>query len=145
MIKVFVAASWLQHGFGIVSVTCGRPQRQMRFGEMLISGCDSAGANLAVDLRHRVGAARVLNDLRRYGLTELTLQADATDEEWGTTLTLGERDVPVTPAQLSNFLACVASGGGGLFSAAVARQLRTALEGVVQQDGNRTRRVRRCV
>src|SRR5262245_4992830 len=57
VIKVFVAALWLEHGLGDVPVRCRRPERQMRFDEMLISGCDSAGADMAVVLRRKIGGA----------------------------------------------------------------------------------------
>ncbi len=104
----------------------------MRFDEMLISGCDSAGADMAVALRRKIGAG-MLDELRRLGLRDLTIQPAANDEEWGSVFTLGEEKVPVTPTQLSAFLAAIATDGGHLLSAGTARQLRSALEGVVQR------------
>jgi hypothetical protein len=51
VIKTFVAASWLEHGFGRTLVDCapsgGRPARRMLVEEVLSSGCDSAGAEMA--------------------------------------------------------------------------------------------------
>jgi beta-lactamase class A len=136
VIKVYVAAAWLEHGFGDIVVDCSpsatRPLRRMLVEEVLASGCDSAGTEMAVTMRRRLGADRVLRDLRRYGLRGLKLNPDASDTEWGQVLSLGEDKVPVTPEQLSGFLRRVNQGDGRLVSNATARRLRSALEGVVQ-------------
>jgi len=100
--------------------------------DVLISGCDSAGAEMAIILRRKLGAAVVLRDLRRYGLSDLTLRPDASDTEWGSVLSLGEDEVPVTPLQVSTFLRAAGQGGAKLFSTGTAQRLRAALDGVVQ-------------
>jgi hypothetical protein len=136
VIKVYVAAAWLEHGFGDVVVDCapsgGHPLRRMRVEDVLSSGCDSAGADMAVMLRRKLGAARVLQDLRRYGLDHVTLPPDASDAHWGAVLSLGEEEVTVTPRQVSAFLRAVGHGDPQLFSSRTAHRLRAALDGVVQ-------------
>jgi hypothetical protein len=135
VIKVFVAASWIEHGLGDERVECrpsgGVPLRHMLVEEVLSSGCDSAGAQMATTLRRRLGAAPLLAEWRRDGLTHQTLRPDATDEVWGFVLSLGESDVPVTPRELSGFLRALGHGGAGLVSASTAHRLVRALEGVV--------------
>src|SRR5581483_4065277 len=106
---------------------CTRPPKAMLFDEMLVSGCDSAGADMAVVLRRRIGESRVLDELRRFGVRDVTLPSSATDDDWGTVLTLGEDRLSVTPESLAAFLGAIGRGGGGLVSAATARRLRSAL------------------
>jgi Penicillin binding protein transpeptidase domain len=136
VIKIFLAAEWLEHGFGETAVDCAasetRPVRHMLIEEVLISGCDSAAETMATILRHRLGTSKMLRELRRYGIQTLTLNADATDAEWGRVLSLGEDGVPVTPQQVSSFLCAVGRGGGHLLSSQTAERLRASLEGVVQ-------------
>jgi hypothetical protein len=130
VIKVLVAAAWLEHGFGETAVQCTRPQRRMLVEEMLVSGCDSAGADMAIQLRRRIGPVQVLDDLRADGVA-IRLRADAPDEEWGRVLTLGEEQVPVTPARLSAFFAHIGSRGDDLRLVSAHTRLVTALQGVV--------------
>jgi beta-lactamase class A len=134
VIKVFVAASWIEHGFGDLPVGCTGPVKRMLVEGMIASGCDSAGADMAVQLRRRIGAQAVLRDLRAFGITRVTLRPDASDTEWGETLTLGEHDVPVTPAAVSTFLRAVGQGSTAPLTATTSTRLVRALEGVVQ-DG----------
>jgi beta-lactamase class A len=136
VIKVYLAAVWLEHGFSSTKVDCvpsaNKLVRHMLIEDVLISGCDSAAEKMATILRHRLGASRMLRDLRLYGIQNLTLNADASDAEWGRVLSLGENGVPVTPQQVSSFLCAVGRGGGHLLSAQTAERLRASLEGVVQ-------------
>jgi hypothetical protein len=135
VIKVFVAAEWIEHGFADTAVDCtsigGRAVRRMRVDEMLTTGCDSAGAQMAIILRQKLGAEIVLRDLRRFGLSHLTLRADASDADWGTALTLGERDVLASAQEISAFLRAIAQGEATVVSAEAARRLRTMLDDVV--------------
>lgn len=137
VIKVYLAAEWLEHGFGSLSVDCGAestvPMRRMLVDEVLITGCDSAAKRMAVILRHKLGSGQMLRELRRYGLHGISLRPDASDTEWAQVLSLGEDHVPVTPQQLSTFMRAIGEGGAGLFSERTALRLRTALEGVVQR------------
>ena len=136
VIKVYLAAEWLEHGFGSTTVDCAasssRPTRRMFVDDVLISGCDTAAEKMAVILRRKLGPGQVLEDLRHYGLPDMTLKPDASDDEWSRVLSLGEEEVPVTPRQLSAFLRTIAQGGARLFSQRTAKRLRTALENVVQ-------------
>lgn len=136
VIKVYLAAEWLEHGFGGSAVDCApsatKPLRRMRIDDMLISGCDSAAAEMATILRRKLGASKMLGDLRRYGLQYLTVNPDASDADWGRVLSLGEDGVLVTPRQVSGFLRAVGRGGPHLLSDQTAEKLRTSLEGVVQ-------------
>ena len=132
-----MAAVWLEHGFGSTVVDCklrsgGRPARRMLVDDVLSSGCDSAGAAMANILRRKLGAMEVLRNLRRYGLTDLTLRQDASDAEWGSVLSLGEDELTVTPRQLSAFFRAIGETRPKSFSSETANRLRTALEGVVQ-------------
>lgn len=135
VIKVFLAAEWLDRGFTDAMVDCapsgGHMQRRMRVDEMLITGCDSAGARMATILRQELGPDTVLRDLRRFGLRHLTLRSDTSDADWGAALTLGERNVLVSPKEVTAFLQAIAQGGATVVSAETARQLRTALDDVV--------------
>lgn len=137
VIKVYVAASWLEHGFGSTVLDCapsgGHPARRMLLEDVLSSGCDSAGAEMANILRRRLGAAQMLRDLRRYGLRDVTLRPDASDTEWGRVLSLGEDELAVTPQQLSTFFSAIGQDGAKLFLKQTAQRLRTALERVVQR------------
>lgn len=137
VIKLFVAAEWLDRGFADVVVECypsgGHALRRMRVEEMLISGCDSAGARMATILRQKLGAETMLRDLRRLGLGHLALRSDASDADWEAALTLGERNVPVTAQEVSAFLRDIARDGGTVISADTARRLRNALDDVVSR------------
>jgi beta-lactamase class A len=139
--KVYLAAVWLEHGFGSTKVDCApsanRQVRHMLIDDVLISGCDSAAGEMAVILRQKVGASGVLRDLHRYGIENLTLKPDASDSEWRRVLSLGEDQVKTTPRQLSAFMLAIGQGGGKLLSAATAERLTAALEAVVQ-DGTAT-------
>src|SRR5262249_28495958 len=98
VIKIYLAAIWLEHGFGDTVVECApsgnRPLRWMRVEEVLASGCDSAGAEMAVILRRKLGGDSVLRDLCRYGLRSITLKSNASNREFGQVLSLGEKEVP---------------------------------------------------
>ena len=135
VIKVYLAAEWLERGFGSTVVDCGvgSKLRPMLAAEMLIFGCDSASKRMAVILRQKLGSEQVLRDLRQFGLESLSLQPSVSDIEWGKVLSLGENKVQVTPEQLSAFIRAIGQGGAGLFSEATALKLRVALEGVVQR------------
>lgn len=141
VIKVYLAAAWLEHGFGSTKVDCApsanKPVRHMLIDDVLISGCDSAAGEMAAILRQKLGASEVLRDLRRYGIEELTLKPDASDLEWRRVLSLGEDEVNATPRQLSAFRLAIGQGGGKLLSAATAERLTAAL-GAVVQDGTAT-------
>src|SRR5207253_173133 len=127
---------WLEHGFGDTKVDCEAspryPVRHMLVEDVLSSGCDSAGRDMAVLLRKKLGGKKVLAELRRYGLRVITLKPEAPDSEWGSVLSLGEEQVSVTPNQIAAFFGAIGNGGGRLMSRATAERLSKALEGVVE-------------
>jgi membrane peptidoglycan carboxypeptidase len=88
---------------------------------------------MAVTLRQRFGAQTVLDDLRRLGLAQLSLTADAPDDRWGRVLSLGEEDVTATAGDVSSFLVAIGRDGDRLMQPATARRLRAAMEQVVQR------------
>lgn len=104
----------------------------MLVDDVLMSGCDSAGGEMASILKRKIGPTEVLSDLHRYGLRALVLTPDASDAEWSSVLSLGEDKVAVAPREVSAFLREIGQGHGGLFSPEMARALRAALDGVVQ-------------
>jgi len=66
-------------------------------------------------------ARAVLEELRGYGLTGLTLAPDADDLAWGRTLSIGEHDVTVTLREVADFLRTAPAR-------ALDRDLRAAVE-----------------
>ena len=136
VVKLYVAASWLDHGFGKTLVHClasgGRPSRGMLVEDVLASGCDSGGGEMAQTLKREIGAAEVLADLRRYGLEDLALKPDASDAEWASVLSLGEDKVTITPREASAFLREIGRRHGSILSPQTAYSLRAALDEVVQ-------------
>ncbi|HLX08695.1 MAG TPA: penicillin-binding transpeptidase domain-containing protein [Thermoanaerobaculia bacterium] len=63
--KLWLAASWWDHEARIRSLSRTAP---ISVHEMLVSGSDSAGKQLAVELRHAMGDRAVFADLGRFGL-----------------------------------------------------------------------------
>ena len=135
VIKVFLAAEWLDRGFADTILDCapsgGRLERRMLVDEMLITGCDSAGARMAAILRRELGSDTLIGDLRRFGLGHLTLRSDSSDADWASCLTLGERNVLVSPREVAAFFRAIAQGGATVVSAEAAKRLGTALDNVV--------------
>jgi beta-lactamase class D len=116
VIKLYVAALWWDHGL------------PGSLDDMLVDGRDQPGKDRAVELRKRFGGAAVLDGLKRYGLDSLTLRADADDATWGETLSIGEKNVTVTLAQVSAFLRTIATS-----KSESARKLREAMLGCVER------------
>jgi hypothetical protein len=100
--------------------------------DVLASGCDSGGGEMAQTLKREIGAAEVLADLRRYGLEDLALKPDASDAEWASVLSLGEDKVTITPREASAFLREIGQRHGSILSPQTAYSLRAALDEVVQ-------------
>jgi beta-lactamase class D len=109
IVKLYVAAVFWDRGMSA------------SLDDMLVDGLDRPGQVRAVELRAKFGGAAVLEDLSRYGLA-LTLPADASDAEWGETLSIGEKDVIVTLPQVSQFLRTIAKS-----KSESARRLRSAM------------------
>ena len=113
LVKLWVAAIWWDRGL------------PGSLDDMLVEGLDQPGKDRAIELRKRFGGKAVLADLERYGLA-LTIKADASDAEWGETLSIGERNVTVTPGQVSAFLRTIARSKG-------ASKLRAAMLACVER------------
>jgi beta-lactamase class D len=109
IVKLYLAAVWWDRGMS------------GSLDDMLVDGADQAGKDRAVELRRKLGGKTVLEDLARYGLA-LTLPADASDAEWGETLSIGEKNAVITPGQISQFLRAIATS-----KSESARKLRAAM------------------
>ena len=96
VVKVLLAASLLEHGI------------EDGVHEMIVGGSDLAGKRLAVQLRNAVGAEAVLADVRRFGFT-IALPPGASDDEWGTTFSIGESHMLVTPLEIARFFRLLGS------------------------------------
>jgi cell division protein FtsI/penicillin-binding protein 2 len=120
--------------------------------DMLVGGSDSAGMQMAIDLRKAVGTNAVLEDFKRYGFPPLgglsnddsfwgelnpawksrlmpgpayvSLDEKTKDVEWAETLSIGERNMQVTALHISLFLQSV--GNNGLRLTPVAKEERSA-------------------
>jgi cell division protein FtsI/penicillin-binding protein 2 len=150
--KVFLAASWWDHeAEAAASKTCKSRQcmTDAEVREMLVTGSDSEGKRLALELRQAIGGERVLADLNGYGipagvsnrnsldahfwgaidpelrekLTPASAYAsvaqDTPDNDWASAFSIGETGFSVTLLHISRFLQAV--GNGGLMVAPVAR------------------------
>jgi cell division protein FtsI/penicillin-binding protein 2 len=148
--KVFLAASWWDNNMDnngrAASHTSEKP---VNVHEMLVSGSDSSGRQLALALRKSIGVQKVLADFRRYGFSRgesppnrhesfwaevdpqwrkrLTPpQAYASidklaDDDWSSALSVGESYMMTTALHVSRFLQGV--GNNGLLCAPMARRM----------------------
>ena len=123
VVKVFLAASWWDNVTGSTADV----------SEILITGSDSAGRRLAATLRKRVGAAKVISDLERYGFARDSEEsafdvapewaaklhsppakldlADSGDDDWNSALSIGESRMTMSTIQVSRFLQAIGNGG----------------------------------
>jgi membrane peptidoglycan carboxypeptidase len=105
--------------------------------DVLVDGYDRPGELIALELRRRLTGARVLDELRRYGLgPTLSLTADADDATWGHRLSLGEHSIRVTLDTVSRFLRSV--GRAELVRADTARRLHAAMRDTVSRGTARS-------
>ena len=118
LVKVLLAASLLEHGI------------EEGVHEMIVGGSDDAGRRLAVQLRNAVGAEAVLADVRRFGFT-MTLAPDASDDDWGTTFSIGESHMLVTPLEVARFFRLIGNDGAPVLTKTTQARLRSALLDVV--------------
>jgi len=126
----------------------------MSVKEMVVSGCDRPGREIAVALRRSIGTDVLLADLRRFGfdahpgtspepdfwgevdqtfeahltpaLAHTTLGPKVKDKDWADALSIGESHFVVTVLHISRFLQAV--GNGGVMSAPIARRTTTLME-----------------
>ena len=134
VIKLYAAAMWWDRDLGDGSFEEPRVGR-VSVHAGIAHGYDRPGKEMAVELRRKLGAAAVLAGLRRYGLGSppgaLTLAADASDADWGDSLSIGERGMTVTLDQVSRFLRAIGLGGQGLMKSDTARRLDEAMKDAV--------------
>lgn len=140
--KVFLAASWWDHKQPdlLENAASGKP---VDVHEMLAGGSDSAGRQIALALRKAAGTETVLADLQRYGFNRgqesfwaevdprwkerLTPQpayariGALDDQDWSSTLSIGESNMMTTTLQVSRFFQAV--GNGGVLCAPVALRM----------------------
>jgi cell division protein FtsI/penicillin-binding protein 2 len=155
--KLLLAASWWDHGQPDARFECYRAgnaqpakTEQMTVHDMLVTGCDLPGKQMAVALRRALGTTAVLRDLKRFGFGPRTkssidetfwleldptwrtrlipapaynsLTAGLNDKEWQDALSLGETHIMVTLLHVSRFLQAVGNSGTMLPPVAVSEQ-----------------------
>lgn len=134
VIKLSVAAMWWDTNAGDGSLEEPGVGR-VSVHDVIAKGYDRPCKEMAVVLRRRIGAEAMLAGLRRYGLGSppgaLTLAADASDADWGDSLSIGEHGMTVTLDQVSRFLRAVGLGGDGLLKPETARRLQEAMKDTV--------------
>jgi cell division protein FtsI/penicillin-binding protein 2 len=120
--KVFLAASWWDHHLPDETFDCveknGKEPRTLHISvhELLVTGCDLPGKQMALALRRAVGGLAMISDLKRFAMGEnsrssTTLRADMNDHEWADTWSIGEANVTVTALDISRFLQAVGNRG----------------------------------
>jgi cell division protein FtsI/penicillin-binding protein 2 len=157
--KLLLASSWWDHrqedyifyrDFDRAEGSAQSPANRVRVSvhEMLVGGSDSAGMQLAAELRRSIGTAGVLRDFKRYGFGQrlgsppdaafwgelapswrrrlipnaasVVLSEETTEKEWADTLSIGEANMKVTVLHISRFLQAV--GNNGIMLSPVARE-----------------------
>jgi cell division protein FtsI/penicillin-binding protein 2 len=128
-------------------------QKDIDAHEMLVSGSDSAGRQLALALRKAVGTKKVAVDLQRYGFkrgdelfwAEVDPQwskrlrpkpayalIDAfSDEDWSSALSIGESHMMMTALHVWRFLQAV--GNNGFLCPPMAKRLTGTIEPAQKQ------------
>jgi hypothetical protein len=128
--KLLIAASFLEHGHGVLDTDA-----------LIVHGSDRAGRELALGLRRSLGSGTLLADLARFGFARcgqppcVSLSPVTGDADWVDTLSIGERRITVTLPQLSRFLRAVGDDGMGIMRRATARRLQAAMLDTVEKDG----------
>jgi hypothetical protein len=145
--KVLLAASWWEHE---TTIRAALPAAHVDVHEMLVTGSDAAGKEIAVDLRHALGNRRVFADLARFGFPRCpearppadlafwgalpprwrrlvpagsctAIRPEWSDAQWAAALSIGESGFAVTLLHLSRFLQAI--GNDGVMLRPVARDL----------------------
>ncbi len=137
VVKLYTAALWWDQQLGDGDFPHPRRPVRVSVHDVLVDGYDRPGELIALELRRRMTGARVLSELRRYGLgPTLTLAVDASDATWGSVLSLGEDSVRVTLASVSGFLRAV--GRSELVRPETARRLHAAMRDTVTRGTARS-------
>ena len=139
LVKLYAAALWWDHGMGDGAFAQSGAGR-VTVHELLVHGWDRPGAEMAIEIRRRMGARSALAELRRLRLGappgSLTLEG-VDDAVWGEALSVGERCVRVTLPEVSRFLRAIGLGGGGLLKAETADRLQRAMRDAVSRGSAR--------
>lgn len=142
--KVFLAAAWWDNGlpdseFENIPLRNPANRRMVKIPEIIYNGSDSAGRQMATELRKALGTKKVLQDFERYGLGKKTkvatdkkfwakisrdlkarltpnrayFSADETtgDKDWADFLSIGEANFQVTGLHISRFMQAVGNDG----------------------------------
>lgn len=145
--KLMLAASWWDSHLPDASFVSSRGKAgsanpayrdRVNIHEMLVGGSDSAGREMAIELRKAVGTDRVLSDLKRYGFPRHALSATTSDQDWADTLSIGEANIHVTAIEISRFLQAAGLESSDILQPATARQLRAAMLDTVKRGTART-------
>jgi hypothetical protein len=124
---------------GAIASECGMAS-SASLDKLIAYGIDNEGRKTALQLRHTFGSRAILRDLAKLGfpacgeaqsLNCFSLSPSTSDVEWASTLSLGETNIRIAPAQLSAFLRIVARDGmgdrGRVIPVVTARALRAAM------------------
>lgn len=142
VVKLYIAALWWDHELGDGDFVAYDRRATVRdhvtVHDMLVDGWDHPGEVMAIELRHRLGAAEMLAALRGYGLGDgLTLAGDADDASWGSALSIGEHDVMTTLSSVAGFLRAI-GGGAVLLRPETQRRLQAAMRDAVDHGTAKT-------
>ena len=132
--KLFLAALAWEHGI----------KTSVDLRELIAQGSDADGRMLALELRHGAGSEAILANLARFGfptcaaqqtLNCFALSPKTSDADWASTLAVGETNIRVTLARLSDFLGIVGRNGTDMHSRilneATAHMLQVAMRQTV--------------
>jgi cell division protein FtsI/penicillin-binding protein 2 len=158
--KVFLAASWWDNG-AAASKACKAKacMSDAEVHEMLVSGSDSAGKKLALELRQIAGGEKALKDMNAYGFPAevakhpvvdenfwgfiepalrdklipasayISVKNDTADEDWASAFSIGETGFNATLLHISRFMEAIGNGG-----VMIAPSARIHAEAVVKPD-----------
>jgi hypothetical protein len=115
VVKLFSAATYWEHRGALPATFAASSAALVAYGS------DKAGRRLALNLRHTLGSATLLDDLKRFGFPRCrqgatdctTLTSGTGDAEWANAMSLGETGFRATPRGLSNFIRIVAGAAPG--------------------------------
>lgn len=153
--KVLLCASWWDNGQPDSSFDSTKPNERnsvsrprVSVHEIIVTGSDFGGKQMAIALRKSVGTKTVLEDFKRYvfgpraisspddtfwdeiatgwktrlvpSRAYVSLSDETSDKEWADALSIGEMDMQVTAFHVSRFLQAI--GNDGVMLPPVARE-----------------------
>lgn len=172
--KLLVCASWWDHRQPDAHFDGTKPNEKnsvnphVSVDDIIVTGSDFGGKQMAIALRKSVGTKAVLEDLKRYGFGPRTgsspddmfwsevnprwknrlipspayvsLSDKTTDEEWADALSIGEIDMQVSALHVSRFLQAI--GNNGVMLSPIAKDEQFASLAPSQEHENSTRVMR---